>query len=1090
MFAGRLTDRIYSIAFQFWSRFPGLPFCWGTLIGLLAVSLSLSWTLTWSDDRALASAAVVMFACGVVGGTRVSLSRFFSLSELAVMACTWTLLQPWLNPLLESLLWYLPSSVLSTELLRFGMGLILAAPTWLLAGWLCASVVSDVSAQSHSESSLAAISAGVVLGLFATTFVMAPWIGAWTCVAVAAVLAIAARFLPASNATEAASISQEPATNMVNVDETATIKSSGNMMFVIGQSVAALALGGLIAVILRLMSQLMPDTVQVTFAEWGGLVAGIGLGQWVRNNRSRLQVRSASLWIIAACSSALLLAAMPVIVGMTLNATTTLTSVFLQMTFRSILLILATAPLGFGLSGLIPVSMTTSENHQKNIARWWPLPLLVAAGFVATQLGFESIGFVSLLTLCTLVLVATGIVTLFATRHDGLSRWGMIGVSCCSAFGLSVPLWQANHNPVITAKLLFSTPSFVAHRAGWESRLLPMLDDARAIDVREGVRGPLTVWRSHGLELHLRESGIPKSVVTANPETHPQFAPEVLQAVFPLVLSQNPNRVLILGASNGVPLATCLKFPVQDVTCMENDGPLVQVIRGPIARETGHDPFQDERVQLVTIPPTIAVMSMTETFDVILSSPPASSIVAGGAMFTANHYRNIARVMAPEGIFCQRFPCVDYGIDPMRIVVQSMRQAFTEVIAIESSAGEFLLLGTNTAGTFVAGDLPTRLQGNHVRKVLASSGLDWSALLNYPAYDDAALGEICASGRAWTNAPSNGILALQAPVELMRWGAKLNELHQVLDARRTSQAPYLNKELEAKVAQEGVHLSRKSRLLEWMDDRYVSPDLLRRLAELVTQQKVVRENPDGEFYSWGYRTALREQLQSKRASGVQKASHSMTAESVHPEDQRRQDYFVALGQAASNPTTERIAAVTAFLKPFDPMVSYFAHLEIADLYAKGKSDPAAELTHRLHSVYFSPVADGSTRNIVTTLELIIQHPEVIPDAAQRFDILNGLLQTLRTHWETRQSFAVKSPRRRLAEIERSLVAIDKTVEVMSGICREAGISTDEMNQRKLVIDRLLTRPLHAYRGQLQQLAAKNESRTRAIMDGENPQPQK
>jgi len=125
-----------------------------------------------------------------------------------------------------------------------------------------------------------------------------------------------------------------------------------------------------------------------------------------------------------------------------------------------------------------------------------------------------------------------------------------------------------------------------------------------------------------------------------------------------------------------------------------------------------------------------------------------------------------------------------------------------------------------------------------------------------------------------------------------------------------------------------------------------------------------------------------------------------------------------------------------------------------------------------------------------TLELIIQHPEVIPDAAQRFDILNGLLQTLRTHWETRQSFAVKSPRRRLAEIERSLVAIDKTVEVMSGICREAGISTDEMNQRKLVIDRLLTRPLHAYRGQLQQLAAKNESRTRAIMDGENPQPQK
>lgn len=1097
MFAGRLTDRIYSTGLNLWSRMPALPICWGALIGLLAVSLSLSWTLTWSDDRALASAAVLMFACGVIGGTRVSLARFFSLSELAVMACTWTLLQPWLNPLLESLLWYVPSSVLSTEILRFGIGLALATPTWLLAGWLCASVISGIPTVSRSRgfsetSTFAGMTAGVVLALFAIAFLMAPWIGAWTCTAVAAVLTIAARFLPTfrSTASEASTIA-EPAMVPVTFESSSPdYKVPGSVIFTVAQAYAALALGGLIAVILRLMSQLMPDTVQVTFAEWGGLVIGVGLGQWVRGNHRRMATRAASFWIVAACSAALLLAVLPSVIGITLSATTTLTSVLLQLTFRSILLIVVTAPLGFGLAGLLPNTVHASGNQKKGLPGWWLLPLPVAGGFVTAQLGFESIGLVPLLTICTFALVVTGLATLLAASRDRLPRWGIVGITCCSAIGLSVPLWRANHNPVTTAKLLFSTPSFVAHRAGWESRLLPMLDDARAIDVREGIRGPLTVWRSHGLELHLRESGIPKAIVTANSETHPQFAPEVLQAVLPMVLSQHPNQVLILGASSGVPLATCLKFPVQDVTCVENDGPLVQVIRGPIAHETGHDPFQDERVRLVTIPPTIAVMSHSETYDVILSSPPASSIVAGGAMFTVDHYRHVARALAPEGIFCQRFPCVDYGIDPMRIVVQSMRQAFTEVIAVESSAGEFLLLGTNVAGTFVAGDLPSRLQATHVRQILASSGLDWSALLNYPAYDDAALGEICASGRAWTNAPANGILALRAPVELMRWGAKLNELHQVLDARRTTQAPYLNRELETKVAQEGVQLSRKSRLLEWMDDSYVSPDLLRRLAELVTQQKVVRENPDAEFHSWGYRTALREQLQSRRPSGVQKASHSMTAEAVHPEDQRRQEYFLALGQAASNPTAERIAAVAAFLKPFDPMVSYFARLEIADLQAKGKIDPAAELIHRLHSVYFSPVTDGSTRNIVTTLELIIQHPEIVPDPARRFDILNGLIQTLRTHWESRQSYAVKSPRRRLAEIDRSLVAIDKSVDAMAGLCGESGISMADMENRKLVIDRLLTRPLHAYREQLQQMAAKNESRTRAIIDGETSPPKK
>lgn len=1098
MFAGRLTDRIYSTGLSFAKGLPIIPLCWGALIGILAVSLLLSWTLTWGDDRALANAAVLMFACGLIAGKRFPLSQYLSPAELAIMACTWTLLLPWLNPLLETLLGFATSHWLSSELFRMGIGLVLAAPTWFLAGWFCASLGTGVFALTMAKGTpvpgaFVGMSVGVALGVLANAFVVAPWTGAWSTVAMAAIVTIAARFFRAAE-TGAVSGGSHSDTSSQNLGNNGCacvpdheFASPNRIPLAISKTFAAAATGGLIAVILRLMTQLMPDTVQVTFAEWIGLVTGLGIGRWIIGNRGATALRAASFWIVTACAAALVLALLPAIVTTILSATTTFTLVFLQMMFRSVLLVLVTAPMGLALAALLPdLPQAPGKPGSTHSHGWWLLPLPLAGGFIAAQMRFESLGLVTLMTVCTLLLVATGLITLLATllatRHGGLSRKSLMGITCCSVIGLSVPAWHSHDDPVLTTKLLFSTSSFVAHRAGWESRLLPMLDEARAIDVREGMHGPLTLWRSHGMELHLRDCGIPRSMITAQAETHPQFAPEVLQAVFPLVLSQHPNQVLILGASSGVPLATCLKFPVLEVTCAENDGPLIQVIRGPIAQETGTDPFEDGRVQLVTIPPTLAVMSRTEKYDVILSSPPASSIVAGAAMFTVDHYRHVARRLAPEGIFCQRFPCVDYGIDPMRIVVQSMRRAFVEVIAIESSAGEFLLLGTNAAGAFVAGDLPARLQAFHVRRILADSGLDWSSLLNYPAYDDAALGEICASGHAWTNAPANGILALRAPAELLRWGAKLQELHQVLDARRTTEAPYLNRELETKVAQQGVHLSRKSRLLEWMDDRHVTPELLRRLAELVIQQKVVRENPDAEFHSWSYRTALREQLQRRRPSEIQQASHSMETEALHPDDQRRQDYFLALGQAARHPTAERIDAVAEFLQPFDPLVSYFARLEIADLQAKGKIDPGAELTHRLHSIYFSPVADGSTRNIATTLELLVEHPEILPDPERRFDMLNGLIQTLRTHWETRQTYSLKSARRRLAEIERSLVAVDKAVEAMADLRDEAHFSDGDWESRKLVIDRQLTRPLHAYRDNLQATAATNESRTRSIIE--------
>jgi hypothetical protein len=1063
------------------------PLLCGSLIGLLAVSTSLVWTLTWSDDRAFASSAILMLACGLMAGGRAPLSRYLKLTELAIAASTWTLVLPWVIAGQTLVAGYVPMTVWAAEGPRLMVGLACAIPVWFISGWLWSSLAIGtfefaIQRRWNVSSVPIGLAVGVAMGIGGSASVLAPWIGAWGAVAVAVAGVICTRIVvglfqkriiaDGQVHSEPASDSQSP--NAFEVVPKAAANHESVLNRVVGFA-SALALGGILAAVMRLMGQLMPNASQVYFAEWIGLAIGFAVGKsllscgYVSKNRS-------SWWLLVpAAASALLLAALPMIVDVSLWANASLTSVVLLMAFRAMLLVIAAAPIGFAAAG-------STSIIESPFARWLPA-LAVGIGFVATQYCFESAGLVWVLTAVSTVLVLLGLSRLFAESREKQSWLGTTGIVACSLLGMSVPIWRSHDNPSQTAKMLFSTPSFVAHRAGWESQLLPMLDDARAIDMREGIRGPLTVWRSHGLEVHLRENGIPRAVVSADTAAHPQFAPEVLQVVFPLVMAEQPNRILLLGASCGVPLTTCIQFPVHRVVCAENDRHLIDIIRGPIARETGFDPLADDRTSVITVPPAMAVMACPREFDVILSSPASSSIVAGGAMFTAEHYRHASRCLAAGGIFCQRFQAIDYGPDPLRMVVQSMRHAFVETIAIETAAGEFLLLGTNTPGAFVPDDLPARLDTPHVRRLLARSGLDWSALLNFPAYDHAALAEICQEARTRTNSPANGLFALQAPMELMRWGAKLHETQDVLTAVRTSPAPYSNQDDDADVigeTEEVVQSTRKSRLLEWLGDSRVSSDLLRRLSEVATQYKLVRENPESHW--WQYRKALRDQLQNRPRASVQQVSNLVDKSTLHAEDERRKDYFTALGLAAQQPTAERIDAVEAHLQPYDPLVSYFARQEIADLQSRNEVDPASELVNRLHVIYFAPGVDASTRNVAAAIDLLVRHPEAVADSARRFDVLNGLVQTLRTRWESRQAYPVQSARRQLSDVNRSVVATDKAIQAMEAIHASADISAAEWSSRKQVIDRMLLRPLHGYRSQLQTTAERGENRTQAMRD--------
>lgn len=655
------------------------------------------------------------------------------------------------------------------------------------------------------------------------------------------------------------------------------------------------------------------------------------------------------------------------------------------------------------------------------------------------------------------------------------------------AIAVSLPLLGSRDDAARTAKLLFSTPTFLAYRFGWDLEHLPLLDDVRMIKRIEGKSGPLTLWRGRVAELYIRESGLPKAVVTKDPSIVPQFAPEVLQAVYSLVLSDHPNRVLLLGLSGGVPLSTCLSFPVREAVCIEGDSHLIDLVQGPLAKETGFSPLSDDRVTLRQVTPELALMAQpAEPFDVIISSPSASSTADGAAAFTQEFYERASHQLAERGLFCQRFESVDYGLAPFQSVVKAMRKAFRCVIAVETAAGEFLLMAANVDNLFVPSDLATRLEMPHVIQVLARSGLDWSALLNLPTYDHVALGEICDESRRNGNTTINGQLTASAPLEVMRWANKQAEMQAALTSTRVTPAPFWTEPKDpAESAGKEYHLSRRSRFAEWLGDAQVTKELLRRLNEVQTQRTLVHENPDAHW--WAYRKTLRKQLQERPRTAVQQVKAIDEKPSMHPEDARRRDYFIAFGQAAQreHPTRQQIADVEQYLEPYDPLVTYFARQEIADLLARSGEDAGQELMYRLHVIYFAPTVDASVRNVAKAVETLVTHPDAIPDNSARFDALNGLIQTLRVRWEVRQANPERSSLKSLDDADQSVLAIEHAVASLDAIAMSAGVSGQEWQTRKEVIERLMLRPLRTFRTAVQSRHSRGASEARAIVEEAN-----
>ena len=798
---------------------------------------------------------------------------------------------------------------------------------------------------------------------------------------------------------------------------------------------AAILAGVLAAVFSRMIDQLVLGAGWVAALQWASLLIGYVLMTcgWARH-RSVLSGTALAMVPLTVLS----LAMFPAAVRVMLELNSQVSSVLLSILGVGGLIAIAFVPVGALLG-----SSATSESSGSRI------PTVTIAGFtgglfLTHWLLIPSSGVASTLVLIAFLLAVLGVIARWA--EPVAFRIRTEPVTLCAAFAFAAPFVAGFYNPTTSAKVLFDTGVFMAHLVEERTDILPHFDEGRCVAVAETDSGTLTAWRYQGNQLRLRQSGLPAGAISTDSQRCPQPAGEILQAVVPLVMHESPSRILLLGIRGGAVLQTSVYFPLETIACADSDPGRIKFVAREVLAKTRPNPLNDARVEVSTCDPLLALKSQNGTQDVVVCGFEQPASLEASPTLTREFLLAAAASLAADGIYCQPIDYVDAGADALSAVTRTWQSVFSHVASVEITPGRLLFLGSNSEHGLFRTGLVKRLKRSNVRLALTQIGWDWATALQLPTSTPEQLTESIRNSSMPVNGSGSPSLTAWLPWETMRWGEKLESVQ----------------------AQFGPNSSTLQQVLGRAAD---TTEIAARMKDVKEQQMLVATFPD-EY--WSYRQSLKQQLLSAPRSKLVQVKGEEPQHELHSDEQRRLDYFETLGAAAQlpKPDLESLLRVSAFAEPFDPMISFFLHQEIAELAARNPEEAAdLELSHRLHRIYFTQPGDRAVRNVVAAIHRLCEQPELIPDPADRGDQLDALMQVLRNRWHARGEITPSSPGVVKTDIQESIEAAEDAFEKLQALAAARGMTDAEWDARRLALDKSLIRPLRSYRTMLESHAA-------------------
>lgn len=689
------TGLIYEVL---WARMLGLVFGATTLavstvlaafMGGLALGSALAGKLAQKIRRPLSTYGLMEIIIALYALLVPLLFRWID----AVYALIWQQLQP---------------GYFTFSLWRFFLsGVVLLIPTTLMGATLpvlAAALVRSSGRDSNSVTRLYACNlAGAIVGTLAAGFVLLPWLGVRTTIAVAATLNIIVGVI--AIVLQRRAQSQFALGEKIEIAESVA-KDDDRRFWFFAALVSGFVTIGTQVSWTRVLTMIIGSSTYAFSIVVALFLIGLAIGAWIvaRKDRSpRLRSTILVVEVLTALSLLLslfvlnLIPALLINLGLRFQVASWGGLLALQILCATLLILLPAVLMGM----VMPVVLVwASSDGKKAVARVGRSYAINTVGAIA---GAFITGFIlipkastrfTLLFAATCCLIVAGV----AYRPASSSRDPALKRSL--ALGLSVVFVVA----------LF----IVAPRMNLADLSIGAYDSlVRVIaQTREGVREGDTIAGQNVHELLMYDEGPTATVSVRRDQDTVSMAingrtnasdsiydmpTQVMLGQLPLLVAPKIDNGLIIGYATGVTVGAMLQSPIQSVTCVELEPGTIA--GSEFFNHINNRPLDDPRTNLIIDDARTFLRVTPNRYDIIVSEPSHPWVPGVANLFTQEFFELGRARLNDDGIWVQWVQIYQLSTESLRSVLATYHKVFPHVLVFRvgglNKGKDLLLIGSN-----------------------------------------------------------------------------------------------------------------------------------------------------------------------------------------------------------------------------------------------------------------------------------------------------------------------------------------------------------------------------------------------------------
>jgi spermidine synthase len=198
-----------------------------------------------------------------------------------------------------------------------------------------------------------------------------------------------------------------------------------------------------------------------------------------------------------------------------------------------------------------------------------------------------------------------------------------------------------------------------------------------------------------------------------------------LQGHLPLLLAQDPRRVVHVGLGSGGTAYSVSRHSVSEIRIVEISPEVVRTA-AKFFSGVNHGVLNDPRVRITINDGRNFLLATTERFDAILSDSIHPRYAGNGSLYTEEYFRLCAKRLAPGGVISMWLPMYSLRPEDFRAIVRAFRDVFPNVSIWypHSVPNSFTIVLATPEKTVSLDALQSRMQVPAIREDLSRIGAD------------------------------------------------------------------------------------------------------------------------------------------------------------------------------------------------------------------------------------------------------------------------------------------------------------------------------------------------------------------------------